>query len=206
MRAMMFPISKISVVIPSYHEDGLLDQCLASIERAKKLCPCEVEIYVAKDIKGIGIARNCGARKTSSEILVFVDADCTVSSAFLKEVYEKAQVWENVGGGTKWVRFDRYSIGRLLSLIPLAFWLYWHQVTFGAFWIRRGAFEKLGGFIENNDVYLDYDFALRLKKLAKNRGRQFHSLKKSFIVWSTRGCEKYGQWFWLKNYRIFRES
>lgn len=195
----------ISVIVPAYHEEGFLDQCLTSLEYAKKQCPCEVEIYVAKDIQGIGNARNFGAAQTSGDILVFVDADCTVSPTFLQEVYEKSQVFENVGGGTKWVKFDKYSLGRLISLIPVAIWLYWYQVTFGAFWIRRTWFELLKGFKTNDDVHLDYDFALRLKQAAEKRGRKFRSLKKSFIVWSTRGYKIYGDWFWLKQYRLYKE-
>lgn len=198
---------KIAVVIPAYHEDPLvLQKCLSSITIARIYCPCEVNVYVAKDIKGIGTARNCGASKTTEEILVFVDADCTVSPTFLKEVYEKASIPENAGGGTKWVKFDKYSIGRILSIIPMAIWLYWHQVTFGAWWIRRTFFDMLGGFNENDDIHLDYDFALRLKKLAESKGYKFRSLKKCHITWSTRGWDKYGEWFWLKRYRLFKEN
>jgi glycosyltransferase involved in cell wall biosynthesis len=198
---------EIDVVVPAYHEDVLvLQKCLFSLTVAKIYCPCKVNVYVASDIKGIGTARNSGVRQTTSEILVFVDSDCTVSPTFLKEVYEKASVWENVGGGTKWVKFDRYSISRILSMVPMAIWLYWNQVTFGAFWVRRTIFEELGGFIESDDVHLDYDFAIRLKGLAKKYGRQFRSLKKCHIVWSTRGWDKYGEWFWLKRYRLFKET
>ena len=195
----------ISVIIPAYKEDGFLEKCLESIRIAIFHCPCGVEIYIAKDIKGIGKARNFGASQTTGDILVFVDADCMVSSNFLREVYEKSEVWENLGGGTKWIKLDKYSLGRILSLIPTAIWLYWHQVTFGAFWMRRMAFEKLRGFIEDDDVHLDYDFALRLKRLAKLWGRKFRSLKRSFITWSTRSYDRYGQWFWLKPYRLYRE-
>jgi glycosyltransferase involved in cell wall biosynthesis len=197
---------KISVIVPSYHEEKFLDQCLDSLEYSKRFCSCEVEIYVVKDMKGIGVARNFGANQTNGDILVFVDADCTVSPSFLQNVYDLSQVWENMGGGTKWVRFDRYSFGRILAIIPVAIWLYWHQVTFGAFWIKRRWFELLGGFIEDDDVHLDYNFAIRLKKLANCSGMKFRSLKNSFIVWSTRGCDKYGEWFWLKKYRLFKES
>lgn len=196
----------ISVIIPSYMEDGCLKKCLESIDAAYPNCPCDVEIYVVRDIKGIGKARNIGASKTTGDILVFIDADCTMSKNFLKEVYDKSEIWENIGGGTKWVKLDKYSLGRILSLIPTAIWLYRHQVTFGAFWIRRVAFDTIHGFLENDDVNLDYDFALRIKRLAKLWGRKFRSLKRSFITWSTRGYDLYGQWFWLKKYRLYQEG
>lgn len=195
----------ISVIIPSYKEDGYIEKCLESVRRAIFQCPGWVEVCVVQNIKGIGKARNAGVPRTHGDILVFMDADCTMSKNFLKEVYEKSAIWENIGGGTKWVKFDKYSLGRILSLIPMAIWLYWHQVTFGAFWIRREAFETMHGFIENDDVHLDYDFALRLKRLAKLWGRKFRSLKRSFIVWSTRGYDRYGEWFWLKQYKLYRE-
>jgi len=195
----------ISVIIPAYKEEGFLERCLESIRVAIFHCPCAVEIYVSQNIRGIGKARNIGARNTQGEILIFIDADCTMSQNFLKEVYEKSTIWKNLGGGTKWIKFDKYSLGRILSLIPVAIWLYWHQVTFGAFWIRREAFETMHGFIENDDVHLDYDFALRLKRLAKLWGRKFRSLKRSFITWSTRGYDRYGEWFWLKQYKLYRD-
>lgn len=197
----------ISVVIPSYHEDcNTIYSCLSSIKEAKKNCPCEVEIFVAKDIKGIGKARNFGATQTKGDILVFIDADCTMSSNFLHEVYEKSLIEENVGGGTKWVKFDKYSLGRILCLIPTAIWLYWNQVTFGAFWIRREYFNLLKGFVEDEDILMDYIFVTSLKKLAKSHKRSFRSIKRSYITWSTRGWDKYGEWFWLKKYHIFKEE
>jgi len=197
---------KIAVIVPSYHEEGFLNQCLDSIEWAKTLCPCEVEVHVARDIKGIGRARNIGAANTSGEILVFLDADCTMSRDFLLNVYELAENWENVGGGVKWVHLDRYSLGTILSLVPVAIKLYWNQITIGAFWVRREVFEKIGGFDDSTVHELDYDFAKRLRKQAMEWGRKFRSIKKAYIVWSTRGHKKYGEWYWLKGYKEFRSE
>jgi len=195
----------ISVVIPAYHEDTeVLQKCIDSVETAILYCPDEVEIYVAKDIQGVGAARNYGAAQTHGSILVFFDADCTMSHNFLREVHFKAEVWENVGGGTKWVKLDRYSLGRIFSLIPIGVKLYWHQVTVGAIWVRREYFTLLGGF--KTQLLEDLDFVIRLRQLAKTTGKQFRSIKQSNIVWSTRSFDRYGEWFWVKKYRIFKEN
>lgn len=196
----------ISVIIPAYHEEEYLPSCIASVERAKEHCPCDVEIYIAKDIKGIGRARNIGAANTVGNTLVFLDADCLMSSNFLAEVYEKARIEENIGGGTKWVHLDRYSLSTLLSLIPVGIKLYYHQITIGAFWVKRKYFELLRGFDDATAHNLDYDFAIRLKTLAHSHDMKFRSLKNSYITWSTRGTKKYGEWFWIWKYKEFRSG
>jgi len=193
----------ISVIIPSYHEEDIT-RCLESVNKAIDLCPCSVEVRVVKDVKGIGIARNRGALNSTGDVLLFLDSDCTISENFLKEVYERSLVFDNLGGGTKYVRFDKYSISRMLFLIWMLIPLLICQVSIGAFWVKRGVFNMLDGFREDYDLILDFDFALRLKRLAGKMGCQFRSIKnkENYMVWSTRSWDKYGEWFWIKKYRL----
>lgn len=198
-------VSKISVIIPAYYEEkAILMRCIASVMVAAKNCPCLVETCLALNIKGVGNARNQGAEHSSGDVLVFLDVDCTMSPGYLKEVYEKASDIKNIGGGTKWVKMDKYSLGRLLFHIPAAIVLYWYGVTIGAIWIKREYFDMLGGF--SLGKYEDLDFAIRLRRLAKDLHRTFRSIKNNHIIWSTRTFDKYGQWFWLKRYHIFKEK
>ncbi|MFV1917124.1 MAG: glycosyltransferase family 2 protein [Patescibacteria group bacterium] len=101
---------KVSVIIPTYNEEKVIRQCLESL--SKQTYP-DYEIIVVDDgssdstvkvIKslitdhhppitmlhqkhfGPGAARNFGAKKARSEILVFVDADMTFESGFIKKL------------------------------------------------------------------------------------------------------------------------
>ena len=205
----------ISVIIPAYKEEGFLEKCLESIRVAITHCPCVVEVYIAEDIKGIGKARNIGALKTRGDILVFIDADCTMSKNFLKEVYEKSLDPKNLGCGVKYARFDKFSLGRLFFALYVGLLLYIRHITLGAFWIRRETFiaihgfrerlEHLDGHVVYYDEMLDFDFALRLKQYAESRDCRFRSIKRSYITWNTRSFTEYGDWFWLKQYRLYRE-
>lgn len=191
----------ISVIVPAYNEKGYLVNCIKSLQESMKRCPCDVEVIVVDDVKGIGKARNIGASKALGDVLVFVDADCTVSPNFLNEVHEKSLNEDNVGGGVKYVKFDRYSPGRIAFMFLMAVWLYWHQVSFGSFWVRKLFF---GGFIENNDPKIDLEFALRLKRIAKLNRKNFRSIKQSPMTWSTRSFDKYGDWFWVRKYKLYQ--
>jgi len=101
---------KVSVIIPTYNEEGVIGVCLESLSKQTYK---DLEIIVADDgstdttslklrgavktygIKvftqehmGPGAARNLGASKASGEILVFVDADMTFAPDFLEKLVE----------------------------------------------------------------------------------------------------------------------
>lgn len=100
---------KISVIIPTYNESGVIGECLESLSRQSFR---DMEIIVVDDgssdntvkelqnsrypelqvlkqeHKGAGAARNLGAAKASGEILVFVDADMTFDTNFILNLVE----------------------------------------------------------------------------------------------------------------------
>jgi len=196
----------ISIIIPvsiKDFESGLLFQAQYFIERAKLMCLEEVETVAIINHPSFGRvkAKNYGAEEARGEILLFLDCDCIIGSMFLSEISRKAKNSYFIGGGTKFIKLTRYSLGIILAaFLFLAPYLLWHQITVGAFWIRKRDFFELGGFKEKK--YDDLDFAIRLKKLAKKTHRKFESLKESFIVWSTRKFDIYGDWHWLKGYQV----
>jgi glycosyltransferase involved in cell wall biosynthesis len=99
----------ISVIIPTYNEGGVLEECLESL--GAQTYP-DFEIIVVDDGStdktsgvlrnlqltisnfqffrqnhlGAGAARNLGARHAKGEILIFVDADMTFDKDFLKKL------------------------------------------------------------------------------------------------------------------------
>jgi glycosyltransferase involved in cell wall biosynthesis len=100
---------KISVIIPTYNEKGVLEECIQSlgeqtrsdfeivvIDDGSKDGTLEVLKNLKKSLpnfkfarqnhKGPGAARNTGAALSKGEILVFVDADMTFDQDFLKNL------------------------------------------------------------------------------------------------------------------------
>ena len=100
---------KVSVIIPMYNEEKVIENCLVSLsEQTYK----DMEVIIVDDEsldnskfkveklrlkiqnlkllqqkhKGPGEARNSGAKNATGEILVFVDADMTFEKDFIKEL------------------------------------------------------------------------------------------------------------------------
>lgn len=195
----------ISIIIPAYHEDrDVLAKCWDSVMHSIIIAGRDAEIITVLDVKGIGKARNQGARDAKGSILVFLDADCTVSENFINDIWNMAYNCSNFGGGCKWIKPTHYSIGVIAFAISMAIFEIRNRVTMGSFWVKRAVFDSLGGFNEDDDIHLDYDFSTRLKKLAEQCGGNFRSLKRCVLTWSTRSFYKYGDWFWIKHYRVFQ--
>lgn len=93
---------KVSVIIPTYNEEGTIGACLESLSKQTYK---DLEIIVIDDgstdntlskiggvgllreeHKGPGAARNLGVKESSGEILVFVDADMTFDSSFIEKL------------------------------------------------------------------------------------------------------------------------
>jgi len=195
----------ISVIIPvsvKDFEDGLLWKCMYFIDRAKGMCSEEVETVAVVNMPSFGRikAKNYGAEQAKGDTLVFLDVDCTPSTNFLNEVSRKSKNDFFVGGGVKYIRLNRYSVGIICGMIFLGFFMLFKQITLGAFWIRKQDFLNMGGFRDKG--LDDIDFAIRLRQLGKTTGRKFESLKESFLIWNTRKFDTRGDWHWLKGYPV----
>lgn len=216
----------ISVVIPAYNEEKYIGATLQSLLESMKECPEEIEIIVVNNnstdntckvalgydgvkcfyypILGRELAKNFGAEKAFGETLCFVDADCLVSVDFFAEISEKAQNPYFIGGGMKYVKMTRYSLGLFIGLVPIALTMFLNQITIGAFWARKDVFDAIKGF--RTTTFDDIDFAIRMKKYAKKHQKKFESLKKSYLIWSTRKADIFGDWFWLYKYKKVKDA
>lgn len=70
------------------------------------------------------------------------------------------------------------------------------------FWCRREDFAAIGGFDEGLVSLEDMDFAIRLKKLGKQRAQKYGTLKRTPLVTSARKFDTLGDWYLIKNRRL----
>ena len=227
----MNPNPLISVVIPAHNEEKYIAACLESVKHAAALTGGGqdiVEIVVAlnrctdgtaevarrfgaelvtNDDRSIARVRNAGVNASRGEIVVTIDADSVMSERALCEVVEMLGSGKFIGGGTR-VRFERMSFGIFCSAMYVA----WNLIPVmlrnkaalsgGMFWFRRQDFDQLGGFDETLVSLEDMDFAVRLNRLGVSRGLKYGTLKKTFIVTSSRKFDEFGDWYLIRNRKL----
>lgn len=117
-------MKKISVVIPAYNEEGVIIDCLSSLDRqshsnfeviivddaSTDSTPKLVKeyksdkyklIFIKQNHKGPGAGRNLGSERATGEILVFVDADMVFNKDFLKKITEPIVLGKEKGTFSK---------------------------------------------------------------------------------------------------------
>lgn len=208
----------ISCIIPAHNGEKCIGKTIESLLASARECAEEVEIivvingstdktkemvlkypgviYVCESYSSRVKAQNQGATMARGNLLAFIDEDLLVTSEFFSEISEKGENSYYVGGGMKWVKLTRYSLGIVVGTVLLGLYLFIRQITLGVFWIRAEVFKEIGGF--PNVRFEDIGFALRIKKYARANGRKFESLKRTILTWSTRRFNTDGDWSWLK--------
>lgn len=222
-------MSKFSVIIPVHNEEKYIGKCLAAIaEAAKRVEPHEVEIivvanrctdktaeiadsYSAKVLhnqdKAISAIRNAGVNSASGEIIVTIDADSCMTENSLAEIKQMLESGKYIGGGAM-SKFDRMSFGIAISTLYVAANIMPTMIknkaalSGGMFWFYKKDFETLGGFDESLVSVEDLDFAARLNKLGVSRNRKYGTLKKSYIITSSRKFDEFGDWYLIKNRKL----
>lgn len=217
---------KLSVVIPAYNEEKLLAGTLSTLAAA--LAPLraagwETETIVCDNnstdataeiarahgatvvfeaINQIARARNTGARATTGDWLLFLDADSHPSPALLADVAEAVLSGKCVAGGATLAldephRFSSLVIG-LWNLVSRI-----RRLAAGSFiFCERAAFSRIGGFDEELFAAEEIDFVKRLKPVGRETKRGIAILHRHPIITSNRKVNLYtpGEllWFFLK--------
>lgn len=181
---------KVSVIIPCKNEVGVIDALLKCLKhqtrRADEIIVVDsfstdgsaahvrkmkgrLPLVVTKARKkGVAEARNHGASKATGDILVFLDADATISRNFLEKfLAEKHRRALQAGGFTQ--RMPSNNIGlrigarmmngyaRLMAHTP------W-PIAFSAVFSDATVFKALRGFDPKLFIMEDYDYVYRAKK------------------------------------------
>lgn len=205
----------LSIVIPAFNEERLIERCLQSIsaslaEHFKPGFTSEIIVVdnnstdntanlarqigakvVFEPVNQIGRARNAGAAQATGDWLLFLDADSILNPGLLADILRMIEQSKCVGCGST------------LRMQGLPWWANWTlqlwtgtSILFrwaaGALVVcRRDAFRDVGGF--NQELYAADEISLseRLKEWGRQRALRFIILRKHPLETSSRKVSLY---------------
>jgi len=227
----------VSVIIPTYNEEKNIETALLAV-RSQTKPPKEILVVdnfskdktvkiakkyakVIKSKSNIAEARNIGASKTSSKLLLFLDADTLllpdVIEKLSKEFNKKNVVIASLPLYPLQMKFKHYLLTKIgWEFIPRILNKYKKPIFCGAcIMTRKSAFEKIKGFREDLKTGDDIDFTQRISKIGKGA-----FCTDTFALTNMRRFEKNGTYwtvYWLafflyykltgkgfKNYKVIR--
>lgn len=202
-----------SIVVPAYNEESLLPETLRRLREAMAEVPFRGEIVVSDNnstdrtalvaraagarvvfepVNQISRARNAGARVAAADCFIFVDADTHVPSGLLREALERLASGTVCGGGSTLV-MDRTRSS--LEARAIERWNAFSRrlrLAAGSFvFVRRDAFEAVGGFSEKVYASEEIWFSRAVTRWGRTRGLEFVILDAHPVVTSGRK----GEWY-----------
>lgn len=207
----------ISVVIPAHNEEKYIKRCIDSIKDADSVFPGNTEIVVvcnrctdhtadiAKE-KGavvrfnedrcIAKVRNDGISVAKGKIIVTIDADNRMTKGTLREIYSLLRTGKYIGGGAP-IRFERYSFPLWCNDIVCRVSFAVTGLYSGIFWAEKETFDRIGGFADKKAME-DVATAKLLREYGKKNGKQYTTLRKNYLINSTRKYDDLGDWLYFK--------
>jgi len=187
----------VSVIIPTYCEEKIIEECLKSVEN-QKFDGGRIEIIVVDSNspdntraiaekyadrvinlkhRGVGKARNAGAKMARSETLLFLDADTLLDHNFLaaiRETFTDPNVvcvsgtvagLEKLDATDNLFAFSHYSFMNKVATLTahLGFPLF-PTVCCAC---RKSVFDQVGGFDEDLAIAEDLVFSRKMGKVGK---------------------------------------
>ena len=183
---------RFSLIVPTYNEAGWIRRCLESL-RAQDVDRSSYEIIVSDGAspdgtgeiartlsdrvvvapkRGIAHGRNAGAAAATGEVLVFVDADTTLETDFLRQI-DRVFGDPSVVGCTgvarpadgdrlaRFVYFGTYGLVRTMQFVGMSLF----PGICSAY--RADAFRGIGGFREDLGITEDLDLSRRIRRMGK---------------------------------------
>ncbi len=206
---------RISVIVPAFNEEKLIEASLASIHKAMEalgprrwdgeLIVCDNNstdrtaelaraagaIVVFEPVNQIARARNKGAEAATGDWLIFVDADSHPSAELFADVAAAIESGKYVFGGATVILDGHYPMASLVTGL-------WNCVSrlkkwaAGSFiFCETAVFREIGGFDQNLFVTEELDLSKRLWRAARTKGKRAVILKKHPLVTSGRKMHLY---------------
>ncbi len=172
-------IRLLSLVVPAWNEEAHLAATLTCMRNAAQSLAEHFEIVVADDgstdrtreiadqladrtihvnHRQIAATRNAGARAAQGDLLIFVDADTTVTSELLRAVIQAVRQGA-VGGGCLARLDEPVPIWARLAVVELNAYCRLFKIAYGCFlFCTREAFEAVGGF--DTSLYVTEEIAM----------------------------------------------
>lgn len=206
----------LSIIIPAYDEEDCLPETLRRIGKALAIAACPSEIIVVDNDSRDGTARialdfgarvlqetehnistvrNTGAKHSTGDLLIFIDADTQVSESLFQKILAVMED-EKCCGGAVAVEYERFQ--RKWVKYYLAGWKFWGTVfnmaQGAAQFCRRPVFAKLDGYDATIFMGEDVEFYWRLSKFAKRNKGYLYFVEDPKVVTSARRFDKMSFW------------
>jgi glycosyltransferase involved in cell wall biosynthesis len=176
---------KFSFIIPTRNEAGYLEDCLLSIKSqskhnheiivvdtnssdgTKKIAKKHAKL-INEPRRGIGLARNTGARRARGDMLIFADADVRFDQDFLERIEKKFE--NDIGGGICALEcYDGNGYAKRLynfiNYIPRLMISIGKPLTAGSCFVySKKYFDALKGFKDEWLTNEDHELARRMHK------------------------------------------
>lgn len=208
-------LSSISVVIPAHNEEDYLGATLDALSR-QKCRPHEIVVVangctdrtgevargkcdrlVTLSQKNLGVARNLGARMTTGELLVFLDADTVLEPDSLRVIADKFS--ERDAGGTLKGRpdSDRFVYRLIYCLKNFINRFVTRNGSSGVILCWREHFTQVGGFDERLELRENSELIRRLKRFGGYKFIDATTATTSMRRYERRGIARI-VWLWVR--------
>jgi glycosyltransferase involved in cell wall biosynthesis len=207
---------KVSVIIPAFNEELALPETLGRIGKALSIIVLPSEIIVVdndsqdktKQIAesfgakvflekehNIGKVRNTGAKNSTGDVLIFIDADTLIPETLFQKITTVMEDEKCFGGA---VAVEYKGFRRKWMKFYLADWKFWgkffNMAQGAAQFCRKSVFEKLEGYDQTIFMGEDIEFYWRLSKFAKRNKAYLHFVEHPKVTTSARRFDKMSLW------------
>ena len=207
----------VSVIVPAHNEEKYVKRCIDSIKEAASHFKGNVEIIVVcnrctdkteeiakengavvvhNEDRCIAKVRNAGIEAAKGKIIITIDCDNRMTPGTIQEIYRLLRTGEYIGGGAP-MRFERYSFPLWCNDVMCRVLFRITGLYSGIFWSTKETFDAIGGFVEKKAME-DVATAKLLKKYGKVHGKKYTTLRKNYLINSTRKFDDYGDWMYFK--------
>ncbi len=207
---------KISIVIPAYNEEKYLPATLEKIGAALAIINCDSEVIVVDNestdetrqiAKSFGAkvfsetehniarVRNTGAKNSTGDVLIFVDADTLVPETLFQIIADSMKNEKCFGGAGA---VDYESFERQWMKYYLLGWKFWGSLfnmkQGAAQFCRKAIFDELHGYDETVYMGEDVMFYWRLSKFAKQKDGRLLFIENPKVTTSARRFDRMSVW------------